>query len=104
MIDGIWPGHEDQQLLSQFISLHFDNELECYSDFLQWRETRMDDRSGAIATVSMYFKAPNKGCPQAPNDIPCVLNLTQSFSPHQHHDKSPKEGDDGWQVGGEEVE
>ena len=105
MIDGIWPGNEDQQLLAQFIRRHFAKDLEGYGDFKRWLKTKNKDSSCNTATVSLYLASLNKERSQTSNAVPRTLEITQLPSPlYHHHDKSPTEGDSGRMMRGEEEE
>ncbi len=57
MLDGIWPGDEDQTLLSHFISRHFDECYESYCAFPRWREPRMSKVLGTVYRVQEWQMA-----------------------------------------------
>ncbi len=54
MLDGIWPGDDDQTLLSHFMSHHFDKCYDSYFAFLRWRETRISKVLGTVVRVQNW--------------------------------------------------
>jgi hypothetical protein len=57
MLDGIWPGDNNQTLLFHFILHHFDECYESYCAFLGWRETKMSKVLGAVVQVQNWHMA-----------------------------------------------
>ncbi len=57
MLDGIWPGDDDQTLLSHFISHQFYECYDSYCAFLRWRENRMSKVLGTVVRVQDWHMA-----------------------------------------------
>jgi hypothetical protein len=57
MLDGIWPGLDNQLLLFRFISRHFDECYNSYFSFLMWRYIKLAESPGAYLHVRDWQRA-----------------------------------------------
>jgi hypothetical protein len=57
MLDGIWPGLEDELLLYRFILRHFDECYNSYFAFLMLRDIKLTESPGAYIRICDWQRA-----------------------------------------------
>jgi hypothetical protein len=57
MLDGIWPGSHNVQLLNWFMEMHFSGNWMAYLYFAKWGKTKQDGDSDAVVRLGDWLLA-----------------------------------------------
>jgi hypothetical protein len=55
MLKGIWPGNDDEELLTQFITTHFDDCANSYFAFIRWLQKMRSTNPMAMCSVNQWL-------------------------------------------------
>ena len=55
MLDGIWPGSRDVQLVQRFVKMHFADDWTPYLYFAQWADTQLSADPGVIVRLEDWL-------------------------------------------------
>ncbi len=62
ILDGLWPGQEDKNLLSRFVEQHFYNNWLAYSLFEEWAVARFKVDPDSAIYVEEWMALKDDGC------------------------------------------
>jgi hypothetical protein len=55
MLKGIWPGNDDEELLTRFITTHFDDCANSYFTFIRWLQKMRSTNPMATCSVNQWL-------------------------------------------------